>query len=559
MIKRTVTGIELTSRGGIGNETQSLTGSCHLLRVTHTDGTETNVLVDLGMFQGLGNELNSKLPINPETIHAVIVTHGHIDHCGRLPMLFKQGERFSGDVYTTDLTRMIARHALSDSAKIFLTDYEKQQRRYKKEIEELKEARRIVSRYSQTGVKRSGNGNRSERHDERPSKESFTAAEQLLNFHGIEKEADIYTKIAKPLPPLFTKEDATLALKGTTVQKVSRGRQVFWREISPEVSFSFWNAGHVAGSVSVLFRISAGKTSFKYVFFSGDIGSRSIPFQPFGSVEVPPFPLDGVVMETTYGNRTRQPFEDGLRDLEESVVKASKTRDRLIIPAFALDRAQAVLYYLLKMRKEGKFQGEIFLDSPLAKEYTAIYANHAPDDYFDGLLKPGPDTFLVLEPKTREEVLEQPGFKVIVTSSGMATGGPILSYLEKYLDDLQTTFIFMGYMADGTIGQKLTDELKPAKRIYLPDLDYPIEVMARVKRMSFLSGHADQKDLWVWYKSLHLKPSVRVVLVHGDRDSSTLGFKHFLLRRKLDAGQEGVFIPMAENILVPDVGEQNLF
>ncbi|EKD30570.1 MAG: hypothetical protein ACD_78C00006G0004 [uncultured bacterium (gcode 4)] len=556
MLKRIIENISLQHFGGIGNDDQSLTGSCHNLIVEYMDGTETSIIVDMGAFQGLGQDLNPSLPFDADKIHAVIITHGHIDHCGRLPMLFNQKKPFHGDVYASELTKKVAHTALLDSAKIFATEYEKEKRKYDKFIEECKEARRTVANYEATGVKRDAGGNRNENHDARPSKEAYDVAKKLLREQGITREQDIYTKIQKPLLPIFTSDDVETAVQGTIEVEFSEEKKLHWQEICPEVSFSLWNAGHVAGSASVLFRIAAGKAKMKYYFFSGDLGPARTPIHPFGLAEVPNLPIDMVVMETTYGDKVRTEFDVGYREFEESVIKASTTRDRLIIPSFALDRAQMILFLLVKMRKEGKFQGKIFLDSPLATVYTDLYQQHGVLGSGMDELKSMAKTFSLIDATTREGVLAEEDFKIIVTSSGMATGGPIMTHLLKYLADIRTTFFFMGYMAEGTLGRDLTDEIKPKKLVRLPDVEYPIEVLARVKRFNFLSGHMDQKDLWEWYKKLHLRPGARVVLVHGERDSSTLAFKHFLGRRKIDyVAHKGITIPEVDKILVPDVNQ----
>lgn len=376
MSKRNVENVLLQHFGGIGNDDQSLTGSCHNLIVEFDDGTETSIIVDMGVFQGLGQDLNPFLPFNTESVDAVIITHGHIDHCGRLPMLFNQKKPFAGDIYASELTKLVAHTALLDSAKIFATEYEKEKRKYDKFVEECKEARRIVKNYESIGIQRDAKGSRNEAHDARPSKDVYDLAKKLLRDQKIEKEADIYTKIQKPLLPIFTSDDAETAIQGTTEVEVSEGKKIHWQEICPEVSFSFWNAGHVAGSVSVLFRIATEKAKVKYYLFSGDLGPARTPIHPFGLAEVPNFPLDLVVMETTYGDKVREEFDVGYREFEESIIKASTTRDRLIIPSFALDRAQMILFLLIKMQKEGKFIGKIFLDSPLATEYTKLYQKY---------------------------------------------------------------------------------------------------------------------------------------------------------------------------------------
>ena len=252
--KRGVTGITMNHFGGIGYENQSLTGSCHSLNIAYSNGEQTHILIDMGAFQGLGQDLNQSLPFEVDTVSAVIVTHGHIDHCGRLPMLFNQKKQFRGDVYASELTKKVSHTALLDSAKIFATKYELERKRYEQFIADCKDARRIVARYESTGIKRDSEGNRNEAHDDRPSEPLYKSAKKLLREQGVTKDADIYTKIRKPVPPIFTQDDVNVAMKGITTVKSSLGEKVIWQAICPEVSFSLWNAGHVAGSSSVLFR-----------------------------------------------------------------------------------------------------------------------------------------------------------------------------------------------------------------------------------------------------------------------------------------------------------------
>lgn len=588
-ILRTVTDVSMRHFGGIGNGEQSLTGSCHNFIITFDTKEETSILVDVGAFQGLGQHLNQSLLFEVNSIAAVLLTHCHLDHCGRLPMLLNQESLdgsgtlpFNGKVYATELTAKGAHISLLDSAKIFKAEADLKEKRYKKQTGDLAVARRTTACFEEKGIKRASNGDRNERHDHRPGRRSYDDAKNLLDAHGISTHADIYASIEKPLPPLFTADDVEEIMSQVVTVGYSEGEKVVWQEICPEVSFSFWNAGHVTGSSSVLIRVASADADPKCYFFSGDLGpsENGGPIvHPFGAAEVPDFPLEMVVMETTYGDKVRKDFEVGLSDFKRDVVKASTTRERLIVPCFALDRAQEVLVLLVKMLQADEFKGEILLDSPLATEYTKLYQQYGFSGNGMDLLKPSPKTFTIIDSESREEALSTKGFKVVVTSSGMATGGPIMDYLAKYLggkptegkpdvhsEDLpDTTFLFMGYMSEGTIGRELTDEYNPKKVVYIqcPDekdkskmVMKAITVKARVKRHNFLSGHKDQKGLWEWYKRLQLLPTARVVLVHGERDSSTQEFKNFLRRRVYDTpAHVGVFIPDTVNILVPDVND----
>lgn len=536
--KQNISRVEVKFLGGIGNQERSLTGSCSMLVITYVDGSQKRIIIDVGLYQGKGSQFNETLDFNPGEIDAVILTHGHSDHIGRLPLLFKGKTQFTGSIYTTSITKKITSLSLADSAKIYELAYEKEKRLYDKRVEDLKDARRIMVRHEKPGVKRSRGGNRVEKSHEN-NHELLKTAQKILFESRVTCDADIYTKVTRPEPPLFTKADVDLAVRSITPFEI--GHQ---KTIIEGVKIEFCNAGHIAGSIGVLLRVRMNSKKTKTLFFSGDIGSYKRPFFPFGQPETPHTPLDLLVMETTYGGKVRDDYVEGLAEFEASVIKASEKKSKLIIPCFALDRAQIVLFYLCKMKAEGRISCPIYLDSPLSDEYTKIYGKHAIPGTIGEYMKSGEKTFNILTSETREQALLGKKFAIILTSSGMATGGGTMYYLEHYLSDSKVSFYFMGYMSEGTLGRELAiDQLK---LVSLPELKTPIEVNARVKQFTFLSGHADEIDLWKYFKACQVRKTGKVFLIHGERTRSTLSFLHFLKRREVKTD---------DRVLIPDIGE----
>ncbi|MDD2565574.1 MAG: MBL fold metallo-hydrolase [Candidatus Gracilibacteria bacterium] len=577
MKKKFAKTIKVMFHGGIGDTERSLTGSCNEIFIEFTDGTFATILVDLGAFQGLGLEFNKELDFIPSEIDAVILTHGHNDHVGRLPMLFntEQKKAFKGKIYATELTKKVSLLSLNDSANIMKTQFEKEERLYRMKLKDLKDAREFVDANTKGGVVRNGKGCRLAQSGVQVDKTELKKKQNQLKTLGITCHQDIIEHLKKdePTVPLFTEDHVTAA--------ISRIKPIEYEETTKILDGSgiiirLVNAGHIAGSASVIIKIPVGSKQNKTLLFSGDIGNllpkdaqadfRSRESRPFGNVVIPKLEkssekddyFDAVFVETTYGGKgAHTPFNEGLEDFENSVIKASIKRKRLIIPCFALDRAQKVLHYLCKLRKEGKFKGNILVDSPLMQSFTNLYQENVfPDTIGENMIE-SPETFTFLTKETRDQVIsEQKGFYIILSSSGMATGGPIMGYLEKYLADRQrTSFYFMGYMSEGTTGYKLIQ--KDCAIIYLPDSKKPIEVKARRKQFQFMSAHADERGIWTWLRNLKVekRSSAKLFLVHGDREGSSLKIRQFLEARKQDKNTKSGVPWAMNNIIVPEISK----
>lgn len=415
--------------GGAGTVTGSKT-------VIESNGIR--ILVDCGLFQGIKplRELNwEPLPVLASTIDFVLLTHGHLDHCGWLPRLVDQG--FSGKIYCSAPTKAIAKLILLDSAKI------------------------------------------QEEEAEKANKGKYSKHEMALPLYDVEQ--------AKKVFPLFR------------VIKINEPVP-----LDAEISASFVNAGHIIGACSIELIIEN-----KTLVFSGDIGrdNDALMYPP-----TRPKKADYIFLESTYGNRLH-PVTDVKLELEMYINNTIKNGGTVIIPSFAVERAQMVMYLLWQLKEEGKIPNiPYIIDSPMGVS--------AFDIFFDNLkwhklsmedcVALSKMFTMISDYKDTIGAIYDKQPKVVIAASGMVTGGRVLSYLERYIELPETTVIIVGYQAEGTRGRKL---LEGAKEVKIYGKYYP--VLAKILEIDGLSAHGDQKDLLNWLSELENKPE-KVFLVHGE-------------------------------------------
>jgi metallo-beta-lactamase family protein len=399
------------------------------------------ILIDCGLFQGIKTlrELNwLPLPVLPSTIDFVLLTHGHLDHCGWLPRLVSQG--FKGKIYCTSPTKDIAKLILLDSAKI--------------QEEEARKANE--GKYSKHEV-----------------------AEPL------------YTVVeAQQVSPLF--------------RVVKTNEPVF---LDAEIEARFSNAGHILGACSVELKLE-GKT----LIFSGDIGRDDdvLMYPP-----TKPKTADYVFLESTYGNRIH-PDSDAKLELETYINNGIEKGGTVIIPSFAVERAQSIMFLLWQLRTENRIPAVPYIiDTPMGISALHVFSNNlkwhklslSDCEEMEAMF-----TLVSDYQETMNIILDdQP--KVVIAASGMATGGRVLSYLEHYIVLPETTIIMVGYQGEGTRGRKL---LEGAPEIKIHGKYYPVK--ASILEIEGLSAHGDQTDLLNWLSELEPKPK-KVFLVHGESES----------------------------------------
>jgi metallo-beta-lactamase family protein len=428
--------------GAAGGE---VTGSCYLVKTE-----KSAVLIDCGMFQGSRDaEAKNLLPkgARPHEIQAVLLTHGHLDHTGRVPLLIKHG--FSGPIYSTIQTLELSRIILEDSARLQDADAERQNRKY------------------------------------------WIPGEPLVE-------------------PLYEPEHVE-AMK-TLNRPVSLNELI---PITEDISARWIEAGHMLGSGSIELKVvEDGKT--KTIAFSGDLGPVNLPLlRTFDHFQH----ADMVFLESTYGDRDHKSYEETLADFFRIVKEVSESGGKILIPTFAIGRAQTLLYHMADLFNRGTVKPfPIYLDSPMAIMATEVYQNHQDtlDEEFQFLKEKGvfpvDEQYFIPSPSSEssKSLNELKGPCMILAGAGMANGGRILHHLRHNLRDPNTHVVIVGFQAHGSLGRKLVERL-PVVRIFGEE----IPVNCQIHTLNGFSAHAGQSDLLEWFS--YLAPSrPRVALVHGE-------------------------------------------
>ncbi len=428
---------------------QNVTGSCHLF-----EAHGKKILIDCGLYQGgraLDEENSEPFGFDPASIDYLLLTHAHLDHCGRIPLLVKRG--FSGEIISTSASFELARLVLLDSAHL-----QEDEARYK-----TKKAAR----------------------------------------HGKKDKVD----------PLYNTVD--------TLNSFSFfGRQAKYNQplaINGGIKATFIDAGHILGSASIVLEVEH-KGIPRKILFSGDLGytHRAIIRDP----AAPPH-VDIVVMETTYGDRLHKMLEPTLEEFYTTINKTIAKGGNVIIPSFALERAQELLYYL----REGIGNGQlpaylpVFLDSPMAISATEIFQRHP--ECFDKetckVFTSGKDPFMFSGLNFTRETAESmainniAGGAVIIAGSGMCTGGRIKHHLKHSLWNRNNTIVFVGFAAYGTLARRIVDGAQTVK-IFGEE----IPVRAGTYTIGGFSAHADQAELLAWHQQTGSPKTT--FLIHGEKN-----------------------------------------
>jgi len=423
-----------------------VTGSCTLL-----EANGKKILIDCGMEQGGDTYENCEIPVSPAEIDAICLTHAHIDHSGLIPAMVAKGYR--GPVFSTEATFRLCNIMLLDSAHIQEQEAEWQNRK----------------------AKRSG---------------------------------------FAPFVPMYTIEDAieALGLFKTFTYNSSD-------EIYEGISIKFIDAGHLIGSSSIHFTITENKET-RTLLFSGDLGNVDRPL--IRNPQTPPY-SDYVVIESTYGDRIHGERPDYISQLTRIMQETFSKGGNLVIPSFAIGRTQELLYLFRTIKEQGlikQYQNFlVYVDSPLAVEATKIYQDNLTDYYDDEtleLIKKGinPISFEGLRLSVTTEESRAINFdtvpKVIISASGMCEAGRIRHHLKHNLWREESTILFVGYQAEGTLGRKL---INGAEAVSL--FGEEIQVKARIETIVGISGHADRDMLLSWLGSFE-KPPIKIFVNHGN-------------------------------------------
>ncbi len=416
--------------------TDTVTGSKFLLRI----GAQ-KVLIDCGMFQGLDEiaQRNHQDPgIDPASVDAVVLTHGHLDHAGYLPRFHKLG--FRGPVYGTAPTLDVARIIVKDSANIQEWEAEKQNR-------------------------------------------DVTDPDRLVE-------------------PLYNTEDAF-----AVIDRFERCAVNTWHQISEDISYRHRRAGHILGATFLEMNVAG-----RHITFSGDLGRSEDPLM---SPPEPPRDTDHLILESTYGNRCH--VRHRTTDLLETYIRETiQQKGSVLIPSFAVERSQHVMWLLHTLKKQDRIPDvPMYLDTPMGIDVSGLFYEHP--EWHKLTIKQWRNAFDQFIPVENtgytKKIVDRRKPKIVIAGSGMVTGGRILTYLEKHLTDPDSTLLLVGYQAEETRGRALKEG---ADHIRFHGTPVPVHI--RVETIAGLSAHADQRELMDWVSRMDSLPE-QIYLVHGDPPS----------------------------------------
>jgi len=421
-----------------------VTGSCFYVEVR-----DVRLLIDCGMFQGEDEEKNYQpFTFDPKKLDYVILTHAHIDHCGRIPLLVKEG--FKGKIICTEPTAKLSRFMLLDASKVMYENYK-------------------------------------------------TLLKKLVRTGKVPRE------------PLYEEYDVLEAME---FFKVILPYNKDYR-LSKGVVLRLRDAGHILGSAFVELDVYEDNKP-KRVIFSGDLGNKNKPI-----VQDPESPsqADYVFIESTYGDRNHKSFEESKQELLEAIRYTIGRGGNLIIPSYALERAQEILYVLREFYEEGKLpRCQIFLDSPLAISITRLFTSH-PEFYDRDTCKVFleknpfelPNLIYTKDVEESKAINSISSGAIIIAGSGMLNGGRVLHHLKYNLWREECSIVFVGYQPRGTLGRKIIEGAQTV-RIFSEE----INVRAKVFTINGFSSHADQSGLLEWL-SYTQRPK-KVFLIHGEEE-----------------------------------------
>ena len=425
-----------------------VTGSCHFL-----EAGGKKILIDCGMEQGRNDFDNIPIPVSIPEIDYVLVTHAHIDHSGLIPMLEARG--FSGQIFATRATCDLCEIMLLDSAHI----------------------------------------------------QEFEA--EWRNRKGKRLGRD-------PFVPLYTAEDATRVLTRFVPCEYKT-----WIDLSEGIRIRFTDVGHLLGSSAIEVEVTEGGRTEKIVF-SGDIGNYDQPLL------LDPEAVDSadyLLIESTYGDRSHDVRADYVSELAPVMQRTFDRGGNLVIPSFAVGRTQEMLYFIRQIKEQKLIEGhdgfQVFVDSPLAIRATTIYNAHKYDCFdeearelvargINPIAFPGLETAITADDSKAINFNHSP--KVIISASGMCEAGRIKHHLKHNLWRPESTILFVGYQAEGTLGRLLQNGIEEVSLF-----GEKIAVKAEIATLPGISGHADREGLLEWASHIRNKPK-KVFVVHGDKD-----------------------------------------
>lgn len=512
---------------------REVTGSMHMISTG-----QDNILLDCGMYQGRRKESDRKnriLPFDPAIITNVILSHAHIDHSGRIPLLTSDG--FGGHIITTRATEDACGYMLPDSAHIQESDAA---------YLNYKVVRNILHKLKNRPGKSKSATSRT-----REIEALLKKGKNRLNVDAINELAVDYHLEA--VSPLYTSADADHAL--TFFEGFPYGTTV---AVGKECTCTLYDAGHILGSAISIIKCHVNGKRYS-ICFSGDIGRFDKPIlkNPTLDFAEEDRDIDLLIMESTYGNRHHEPVRDMAPHLKRVINDTVERGGALLIPAFAFGRTQELLYVIHELYHGNETPRiPVYVDSPLATRITEVFGEH-PEMYdretHKDFLRRGDNPFMFNQLHFTASVDESMALMrekkshIVISASGMCEAGRILHHLRHKMHDPKNTILVVGFMAQNTLGRRILEEGRAfeksgrkgkAPRMRLLNKEYPL--LARVEKIDGFSAHGDKDEMLRFIEKSNLNIQ-KIALVHGDEDQA-LAFADTLKSRGHD-------------VMVPKVGE----
>jgi metallo-beta-lactamase family protein len=522
------TRMQMTSYGGV----REVTGSMHLLTIN-----SDRILLDCGMFQGRrkeSEEKNRTMPIDPRIVTNVVLSHAHIDHSGRIPVLTKKD--FRGRIICTRVTADACEYLLLDAGHIQESDAQ---------YLNYKAVRSFLHKL------------RSSRKTGKLSKSEDNKIKKMLKKNGGRLDSETISRLMtehqlEAVKPLYSIKDAEAALG--YFDGVPYRHPV---TIGEKMTATFYDAGHILGSAITLIQAQENGRKIN-VCYTGDLGRFGKPIleDPTLKFEDGRLPIDLLIMESTYGNRFHEPVEDISGQLKKVIGETVDRGGSVVIPAFAYGRTQELIYMIHELYNRNEVPKiPIYIDSPLATKITRVFGEHAEvfdQETHEAFLEKGQNPFAFGEIQYVKSVEESMALMrderphIVISASGMCEAGRILHHLRYKIHNPKHTILIVGFMAEHTLGRRILDigarmrnnKDMDASEVRILGKSYPVR--ANVVQLNGFSAHADRTEMLRFLKESNLDVK-KIAVVHGE-EAQTLAFMDFLKK-------EGF------NVVAPRAGE----